>query len=119
MTSRSCKISAEFQNVCPVADSCTHLCSGTLPRLLRKTSHRDRVGIDNALMRAVVNPLYAVRVNRLAIAQPRFINGRCGGSLLLQPRVISRRRRHGRRRCPCRRHDGPAAESHKRSNGKA
>ena len=48
MTSRSHKIPAEFQNVCPVADSCTHLCSGTLPGLLRKTSHRDRVGISKA-----------------------------------------------------------------------
>src|SRR5258705_13381895 len=70
------------------------------------------------LMRAAVNPLHAVPEIRLAIAQPRFIKGRCG-SLLLQPRIISRRRRHGRRRGVCRRHKGPAAESHKRSNGSA
>jgi hypothetical protein len=78
----------------------------------------NHVGINNALMRTVVNPLHAVPENRLAIAQPRFMDGRCGGSLLLQPRVISRRRRHGRRRGTCRRHKGPAAESHKRSSGK-
>src|SRR5258706_7117804 len=77
----------------------------------------NHVGINNALMRTVVNPLHAVPENRLAIAQPRFMDGRCGGSLLLQPRVISRRRRHGRRRGACRHHNGPAAESHKRSNG--
>ncbi len=74
----------------------------------------NHVGINNALMRTVVNPLHAVPENRLAIAQPRFMDGRCGGSLLLQPRVISRRRRHGRRRGTCRHHNGPAAESHKR-----
>jgi len=37
-------------------------------------------------MRAAVNPLHAVPENGLRIAQPRFINGRCGGSLFLQPR---------------------------------
>jgi len=145
MTSRSRNIQAELQIVCPLPDSCTHLCRGTGPtsELVHRASseslactalvltgpcplraevvparrpgwkapRKSRSSI--AHMRSV-NPLHAVSDDRLAIAQPRFMDGRCGGSLLLQPRVISRRRRHGRRRGTCRRHKGPAAESHKR-----
>ena len=74
--------------------------------------------IAYALIRAAVNPLHPVPQNGLAIAQARFVNGR-RRSLLLQPRVISRRRRHGRRRGTCRRHKGPAAEAQDRSSGKA
>jgi hypothetical protein len=106
MRSRPQTIQAEPQNVCPLADSCTHLCRGTVP-----------IACWIASMRAAMNPLHAVPENRLAIARPRFINGRCG-SLLLQPRVISRRRYHGRRRGTRRQQRRPAAEAHKRSNGK-
>src|SRR6266478_9665919 len=51
-----------------------------------KQPHRDRVAIDNALMRTAVNPLHAVPEDRLAVGHRRLINGRCG-PLLLQPRV--------------------------------
>jgi hypothetical protein len=69
-------------------------------------------------MRAAMNPLHMAPGHRSAIAYGRFVIGP-RRSLLLQPRVISRRRRHGRRRGACRHHKGPAAEGHKRSNGKA
>ena len=49
-----------------------------------------------------------------------FINDPRGRSpLLLQPRVISRRRRDGRRRGTCRHHRSPAAESHRSGDGAA
>jgi hypothetical protein len=133
MRSRSGIIQAELQNVCPLADSCTHLCreppntfesvyptmSGAPCQTKREHEEKQPHGGSRwiASMRAVMNPLHAVPENRLAIAQPRLINGRCG-SLLLQPRVISRRRRHGRRRGACRQQRSPAAEAHERGNGK-
>jgi hypothetical protein len=64
---------------------------------------------------AVVNPLHAARGNRFWSAHDRFIH--CPrGSLLLQSRVISRRRCDGRRRGTRRPNRSPAAESHNRSD---
>ena len=49
-----------------------------------------------------------------------FINDpRSRSPLLLQPRIISRRRRDGRRRGSCRHHRGPAAERHRSGDGAA
>ena len=49
-----------------------------------------------------------------------FINDpRSRSPLLLQPRIISRRRRDGRRRGTCRHHRGPAAERHRSGDGAA
>ena len=58
--------------------------------------------------------------NRFERAHHGFINyWRSRSSLFLQPRIISRRRRDGRRRGTRRRHRSPAAESHNSSDGTA